>query len=164
MAGGCRSGSPGPACLQGMHVTCVVITIVAALANGYAAVLNFAGAESVKVVADRVQVSRRRMIPFGILLAAGALGLLTGFAVPVLGTAAAISLVRYFIGALSAHLRVRDPRDRRGGQLPGAGRGRPDRRPWLPQPVVMPPCSASRASGPVTASGPKGRLHAGQVR
>jgi DoxX-like protein len=29
--------------------------------------------------------------------------------VPVLGTAAAIGLVLYFIGALSAHLWVRDP-------------------------------------------------------
>ena len=73
MAGGCQSGSPGPACLQGMHVTYVVITIVAALANGCAAVLNFAGAESVKVVADKVRVPRRWMIPFGILLASGAL-------------------------------------------------------------------------------------------
>ena len=91
-----------------MHVIYVVITIVAALANGYAATLNFAGAESVKVVADKVQVSRRWMIPFGILLASGALGLLIGLAVPVLGTAAAIGLVIYFVCALSAHLRVRD--------------------------------------------------------
>ena len=92
-----------------MHVTYVVITILAALANGYAACLNFAGAESVKVVADKVQVSRRWMIPFGIVLASGALGLLIGFAVPVLGAAAAIGLVLYFTGALGAHLRVRDP-------------------------------------------------------
>ena len=49
------------------------------------------------------------MIPFGILLASGALGLLLGFAAPVLGTAAAIGLVLYFICALSAHLRVHDP-------------------------------------------------------
>ena len=77
-----------------MHVIYVVITILAALANGYAATLNFVGAESVKVVADKVQVSRRWMIPFGILLASGALGLLIGLAVPVLGTAAAIGLVR----------------------------------------------------------------------
>ena len=109
MAEGCRSGSPGHACLQGMHVTYVVITILAVLANGYAASLNFAGAESVKVVADKVRVSQRWMIPFGILLASGAAGLLIGFAVPVLGTAAAIGLVLYFICALSAHLRVRDP-------------------------------------------------------
>jgi hypothetical protein len=92
-----------------MHVTYVVITILAVLANGYAASLNFAGAESVKVVADKVRVSQRWMIPFGILLASGAAGLLIGFAVPVLGTAAAIGLVLYFICALSAHLRVRDP-------------------------------------------------------
>jgi hypothetical protein len=92
-----------------MYVTYLVITTLAALANGYAASLNFAGAESVKVVADKVQVSQRWMVPFGILLAAGALGLLIGIAVPVLGTAAAIGLVLYFICALSAHLRVHDP-------------------------------------------------------
>jgi hypothetical protein len=91
-----------------MHVTYLVITILAALANGFAASLNFAGAESVKVVADRVQVSRRWMVPFGALLASGALGLLSGLAVPALGTAAAIGLVLYFICAVTAHLRVHD--------------------------------------------------------
>ena len=92
-----------------MHVIYIVITILAALANGYAASLNFVGAESVKVVADKVQVSQRWMTPFGLLLASGALGLLIGFAVPVLGAAAAIGLSLYFICALSAHLRVHDP-------------------------------------------------------
>lgn len=92
-----------------MHVTYVVITILAALANCYAASLNFVGAESVKVVAERVRVSQRWMIPLGTLLASGALGLLIGFAAPALGTAAAIGLVLYFICALSAHIRVRDP-------------------------------------------------------
>lgn len=88
----------------------VVVTIVVALANSYAAALNFAGAESVKVVADKVRVSRRWMIPFGALLASGAAGLVAGFAVPVLGTAAATGLVVYFACAVSAHVRVRDPR------------------------------------------------------
>jgi hypothetical protein len=97
-----------------MQVTYLVITILAALANGYAACLNFAGAESVKAVADRVQVSRRWMVPLGAVLASGAVGLLTGFAVPALGTAAAIGLVLYFLCALTAHLRVRD------GQIGGA--------------------------------------------
>ena len=91
-----------------MHFTYLAITTLAALANGYAAALNFAGAESVKVVADRVQVSRAWMVPFGTLLAAGAVGLLTGFAVPALGMAAAIGLILYFICAVTAHLRVRD--------------------------------------------------------
>jgi hypothetical protein len=91
-----------------MYVTYLVATILAAAANAYAASLNFAGAESVKVVADRVQVSQRWMVPFGTLLAAGAVGLLTGFVVPALGAAAAIGLVVYFICAVAAHLRVGD--------------------------------------------------------
>ena len=110
VAGAGRSGSPVRACLMSMHIAYVVVTIVVALANGYAAVLNFADAESVRVVADEVRVSPRWMIPFGILLACGAVGLLAGFAVPVLGTAAAIGLVVYFICAVSAHIRVRDPK------------------------------------------------------
>ena len=91
-----------------MHAAYIVTTLIAALANGYAASMNFAGAESVKVVADRVQVSRKWMIPFGILLASGAAGLLVGFALPALGVAAGIGLVLYFVCAVSAHLRVRD--------------------------------------------------------
>ncbi len=48
------------------------------------------------------------MIPLGTLLAFGAGGLLIGLVLPVLGTAAAIGLVLYFICALSAHIRARD--------------------------------------------------------
>lgn len=91
-----------------MKLIYLVITILAALANSYAAALNFTGAESVKVVADRVRVPRSWMVPLGTLLASGAVGLLTGLAVPALGTAAAIGLVLYFICAVNAHLRVRD--------------------------------------------------------
>ena len=91
-----------------MHVTYLVATVLAALANGYAASLSFVGAESVKGVADRVRVSRGWMVPLGALLASGAVGLLTGFVVPAIGTAAATGLVLYFICAVTAHLRVRD--------------------------------------------------------
>jgi hypothetical protein len=91
-----------------MYLAYLLITILAALANGYAAWLDFVGAESVKLVADRVQMSRRWMFPLGVLLASGAVGLLAGLALPALGTAAAIGLVLYFICALTAHLRVRD--------------------------------------------------------
>lgn len=92
-----------------MHIVYIVITLLAAVANGYAACLNFVGAESVNAVADRLQVSRRWMIPLGTLLASGAAGLLIGFAVPLLGKAAAIGLILYFVSALSAHIRARDP-------------------------------------------------------
>ena len=91
-----------------MDIIYVVIIVVAALVYGYAAMLNFVGAESVKVVADRVRVSQKWMIPFGVLLASGALGLLIGLAVPVVGIAAATGLVVYFVGALIAHIRIDD--------------------------------------------------------
>lgn len=91
-----------------MHIAYLVVTILVALMNGYAASMNFVGAASVKVVADKVQVPQKWMVPFGVVLAAGALGLVAGFAVPALGTAAAIGLVAYFLCAVSAHVRVRD--------------------------------------------------------
>jgi hypothetical protein len=93
-----------------MRVIYFAATILAALANGYAASLNFAGAESVKAVADRIRISRRCMLPFGTLLACGAVGLVAGLAVPALGTAAATGLVVYFVCAVLAHLRVGDRR------------------------------------------------------
>lgn len=91
-----------------MHVAYIVVTILVAIANGFAASMNFVGAESVRVVANQVQVPQAWMVPLGILLASGALGLMIGLAVPPLGTAAASGLVAYFICALSAHLRARD--------------------------------------------------------
>jgi hypothetical protein len=93
-----------------MYVIYIVTTCLAAAMNGYAAVLNFSGAESVKVVADRVRVPQSWMLPLGTLLASGAIGLLAGIAVPVLGTAAAGGLVLYFTCAVIAHLRVGDRR------------------------------------------------------
>lgn len=95
-------------CLWGMHIAYIVVTILAALANGIAASMDFAGAASVKLTADRLQVSQRWMGPLGVLLASGALGLLSGLAVPALGMAAAAGLVAYFVCALGAHIRVRD--------------------------------------------------------
>ena len=102
------SGLTLGACLQGMYVIYLVTTCLAALVNGYAAVLNFSGAESVKITADRVRVPHRWMVPLGIVLACGAAGLIAGFAVPLLGTAAGVGLVVYFICALTAHFRVGD--------------------------------------------------------
>ena len=87
----------------------IVTTILAALANGHAASMNSVGTESVKVVADRVHVSQKWMLPLGILLASGALGLLIGVAVPMLGVAAGVGLVLYFMCAISVHVRVRAP-------------------------------------------------------
>jgi DoxX-like family len=91
-----------------MHIAYLAVTSLAALMNGFAAVMNFSGAGFVRAVADKVKASPKWMVPFGVLLAAGAAGLVAGLAVPALGAAAAVGLVIYFICAVGAHLRVRD--------------------------------------------------------
>jgi hypothetical protein len=88
----------------------IVITVVAAIAYAYAAVLNFTHNKSVAEVAERLGVPVSWMLRLGILLGAGSLGLAAGFVVPVLGTAAACGLVLYFLCAAGAHIRARDTR------------------------------------------------------
>jgi hypothetical protein len=91
-----------------MSAAYIVVTILAALACALAAGLNFVHHQSVIAAAEKVRAPQSWMVPLGTLLAAGALGLLAGFAVRPIGTAAAIGLVLYFMCAVGAHLRVRD--------------------------------------------------------
>jgi hypothetical protein len=86
----------------------VVVTVLAAAFNGLTAIANLTGHVYPKRQADMLRVPRSWVRPLGTLLAAGALGLLAGFAGPALGIAAAAGLVLYFTGALVAHLRVHD--------------------------------------------------------
>jgi hypothetical protein len=88
----------------------VAVTVVAAIAYAYAAVLNFIHDKSVAEVAERLRVPVSWMVRLGFLLAAGSIGLVAGFAVPVLGTAAACGLVLYLLSAAGAHIRARDTR------------------------------------------------------
>ena len=91
-----------------MLVAYVAVTAVAALAYANAAVLNFTHNGSVAQVAARLRVPVSWMVRLGFLLGAGAIGLVAGFAAPVVGTAAACGLVLYFVFAAAAHIRVRD--------------------------------------------------------
>ena len=91
-----------------MFAAYLTVTLLASAANGLAAVANLIGHEYPKTQADRLRIPRSWMRPLGTLLAAGAVGLLVGLAVPALGTLAAAGLVLYFLGAFGAHLRARD--------------------------------------------------------
>jgi hypothetical protein len=88
----------------------IAVTVVAAIACAYAAVLNFTHNQSVAEVAQRLRVPVSWMVRLGFLLGAGSVGLVTGFAEPALGTAAACGLVLYFLFAAGAHIRARDSR------------------------------------------------------
>ena len=89
-----------------MFVAYATVTVLAAVLTGSAAVTYLIGHEYPKAQADRKGIPRAWVPVLGAILAAGSLGLLAGFAVPVVGTLAAAGLVLYFSGALIAHLRV----------------------------------------------------------
>ena len=92
-----------------MFTAYVAITLVAIAASTFVATANFMRLDFVLATADRVRVPRSWMPSLGLLNAAAALGLLVGLiGVPPVGTAAAIGLVLYFVGAIIAHLRARD--------------------------------------------------------
>lgn len=91
-----------------MTAVYMAVTVLAATALGFAAYLNFVRHEMVAAAAEKVRVPKSWMLPLGTLLAAGSLGLLVGFAVPLIGQAAAAGVVLYFLCAVGAHLRVRD--------------------------------------------------------
>ena len=89
-----------------MYVAYLATTLLAAALTGSAAVANLIGHSYPKSQADLVHVDHKWIVPFGLLLGAGATGLLAGIAVPTLGVLAAGGLVLYFLGALAAHLRA----------------------------------------------------------
>jgi hypothetical protein len=88
----------------------VAVTVVAAIACASAAVLNFTHNRSIAETAERLRVPVSWQVRLGFLLAAGSLGLVAGFALPALGTAAACGLVLYFVAAAGAHIWARDTR------------------------------------------------------
>lgn len=84
----------------------VVLAIVAAAANGWAAATDFARTPTALRNAATVEVPASWLFPLGALKAAGALGLVIGIAIPVIGIAAATGLILFFVCAVFAHLRV----------------------------------------------------------
>lgn len=89
-----------------MFAAYVTVTLLTVAFTGSAAFANLAGLDYPKKEADLNRVPRSWVRPLGVLLGAGALGLLAGFGVPILGTLAAAGLVLYFACALGAHLRA----------------------------------------------------------
>jgi len=90
-----------------MFAVYIVVAVLAATANAYIAVNDFLRADWVLANMDMVRVPRSWLFPLGVLKTAGALGLLLGIAVPLLGVAAAVGLVLFFVGAVITHLRAR---------------------------------------------------------
>ena len=83
-----------------MFTAYVVVTILAAAASTYAATVDFMRAGWILDNMTRYGVPHSRLFPLGALKAAGALGLLLGIGVPLIGVAASVGLVLFFLGAI----------------------------------------------------------------
>jgi hypothetical protein len=84
----------------------VAVAVTAAVMNLWAAGQDLRRADSVLANAARVEVPSSWVVPLGVLKLAGAVGLVAGIAVPLVGVAAAVGLVLFFTCAVFAHLRV----------------------------------------------------------
>src|SRR6266581_2439853 len=91
-----------------MFTAYLVVVFLAAAANIFSATCDFVRYKQVAIAMAKAGVSESWMTPLGILKAAGALGLLIGIGVPLIGTAAAIGLILFFVGAIITHLRAQD--------------------------------------------------------
>ena len=89
-----------------MFAAYVSVTVVASIFTAIASVTYLIGHPYPKAQLDMKRLPHSWMPVLGLILAAGSVGLLAGFAVPLLGQLAATGLVLYFVGALLAHLRV----------------------------------------------------------
>jgi len=91
-----------------MFIAYIIVTVLAAAANFFSATLDFIRYQQVLINMARAGVPESWITMLGALKAAGALGLLVDIGMPLIGTAAAIGLTLFFVGAIVTHLRARD--------------------------------------------------------
>ena len=91
-----------------MFAAYLSVTLLTAGANIFSAMCDFVRYKQVSVAMARAGVPDSWMTTLGILKTARALGLLVGIRVPVIGMAAAIGLVLFFVAAIIVHLRAHD--------------------------------------------------------
>ncbi|OLE27855.1 MAG: hypothetical protein AUG44_09075 [Actinobacteria bacterium 13_1_20CM_3_71_11] len=90
-----------------MFPASVAVTATLAVGLALSATVYLARIKRVVVTMNRLGVPESWLPVLGALKAAGALGLLVGLRVPVLGVAAATGVVLYFTGAIVTHVRAR---------------------------------------------------------
>lgn len=91
-----------------MFAAYLVVTILVASAHVFAATVDFIRPQWLLATMSKIGVQESWLPILGILKAAGALGLLIGIRVPLIGIAAASGLTLFFVGAVITHLRARN--------------------------------------------------------
>jgi DoxX-like family len=90
-----------------MYTAYIIVTVVAACMSAYAAYASLAHAPWILENMHKYGVPESWLFLLGVLLGSGAIGLLIGIGVHVIGSAAAIGLIAYFIGAFVTTARAR---------------------------------------------------------
>lgn len=85
----------------------LVVAVCVAGMNLYAATNDFKRPEWMLAMMARMKVPEHWLLTLGILKFAGAVGILVGIRVPLIGVASAAGLVLYFIGAIATAFRAR---------------------------------------------------------
>ncbi|MGH3970048.1 MAG: DoxX family protein [Mycobacterium sp.] len=90
-----------------MNIAYLVVTVTTATATAAIAAADYRPAKFVLANSAEVGVPRSWLPALGTLKMAGALGLVIGLlGLPVIGVAAAVGLVAFFIGAIITHVRA----------------------------------------------------------
>jgi hypothetical protein len=90
-----------------MFTVYIIVTILNAAANTYAAIVDFRLHQWVLDNMTKWGESHSWLFTLAALKAAGALALLEGNCVPLIGVAAAVGLVLFFVGAIAVVVRAR---------------------------------------------------------
>jgi DoxX-like family len=89
-----------------MFTVYIIVTILTAAANTYAAIVDFLRPQWVLDNMSKWGGSHPWLFPLGALKAAGALGLIVGIGIPPIGAAAAAGLAVFFVGAIAVVMRA----------------------------------------------------------
>ncbi|MFJ9517511.1 DoxX family protein [Kitasatospora sp. NPDC101801] len=90
-----------------MQIAHLVVTVLAAAMSGFSAYSLLSRADWVVQAMVEYRVPRTWWTPLGLAKAAGALGLLAGLVLPVVGLAATVGLALYYLGAVVTVIRAR---------------------------------------------------------
>ncbi|WP_031172750.1 DoxX family protein [Streptomyces durhamensis] len=90
-----------------MHTAYVIVTLLAALMAGFSGTVLLLRAEWIVKALTDYAVPRAWWTPLGLAKAAGAVGLVVGLFVPVIGVLAGAGLVLYYLGAAVTVARAR---------------------------------------------------------
>lgn len=85
----------------------LILTVLAAAALTFSAAADFVRYKKVMVNMGRAGVPEAWLTRLGLAKAADAVGLVVGIVIPPIGTAAAIGVILFFVGAIITHVRAR---------------------------------------------------------